>query len=163
MKNLLALLRALGFALVFLGVILLGASVWIGYQPFKIMKTWPSVDGEVARTEMVSRSTRSLGSLRTVYGAVFVFRYAVSGQPYVSPVDVGYRTSSQAEMAKWVREFAQGTHHTIRYDPADPLRISLATGFDAPSFAPALAFLKWALILGAAGVVLLFVCRRFAA
>ena len=162
MKNLWTLLRGLGFSLVFLGIILLGASVWMGYRPYKIMKTWPTVDGEVVRAEMVSRTTRSLvgrTASRTIYGAAFVFRYAVNGQPYVSQADIGYRTSSQAEMAKWVREFAEGTHHTIRYDPADPLRISPAAGFDAAAFAPALAFLRWALILGAVGVLLLFACN----
>ena len=162
MKNLWTLLRGLGFSLVFLGIILLGASVWIGYRPYRIMKTWPAVDAEVVHTEMVSRTTRSLGShlgRGTIYGATFVFRYAVNGQPYVSQADIGYRTSSQTEMAKWVREFAEGTHHTIRYDPADPLRISLAAGFDAAAFAPALAFLRWALILGAVGVLLLFACN----
>jgi hypothetical protein len=164
MKNLLAFLRALGFALVFLGIILLGASVWMGYRPYRIMKTWPAVDAEVVHTEMYSRTTRSLGShlgMGTIYGAAFIFRYVANGQPCVSQADIGYRTSSQKEMAKWVREFAEGTHHTIRYDPADPFRISLAAGFSAPSFAPALAFLRWAPILGVVGVLLLLICKRF--
>lgn len=164
MKNLRTFLRGLGFSLVFLGINLLGASLWTGYRPYKIMETWPTAEGEVVHTEIYSRTTRPLGAQAasgTIYGAASVFRYAVDGQPYLSQADNGYRTSSQAEMAKWVQQFAEGTHHTIRYDPADPSRISLAAGFDAASFAPALAFLRWALVLGAVGLLLLLVCKRF--
>jgi uncharacterized protein DUF3592 len=164
MKIIWDLLRAAGFSLVVLGFLAFVLGIYSGYPTFHEKRTWPAVDAEVIQREIISRTSRSFLGRNvsgTVYSAAFIFRYQVNGRECIAQKDVGYRSSSESEMAKWVSRFPAGSHHTIRYDPENPLRISLAAGFDSISFAPTLALWRWALILVAAGLILDFLANRF--
>lgn len=163
MSRLRPFLRFLGAGLNLVSLVLLGLAGWVGYSQYGIMKTWPAVDAEVARSDVVPiivRSGRFHG--QTVYGALVNFRYAVNGRSYVAPAESGYRTGSQTEMVKWSRQFPVGMRRLIRHHPSDPHRISLVAGYDAVSFAPTLSVLKWALITGGVGILLLSAVRRLA-
>jgi len=41
MKNIGTLLRFVGFGLIVLALFFVGLAAWIGYGPYRIMRTWP--------------------------------------------------------------------------------------------------------------------------
>lgn len=163
MKAFRDLLRAAGFGLILLALLALLFGAWAGYRPYREMKTWPAVDAEVVQSTITSRLSFPIGiraAKRLRYGASFIFRYTVNGEQYLAQKEIGYDSSSQSEMAGWVRRYPDGSHRTIRYDPANPLRVSLAAGFDAMSFAATLVMWRWSAILGMIGAALLFLANR---
>jgi Protein of unknown function (DUF3592) len=166
MKAFWDLLRAAGFGLILLALLALLFGAWVAYRPYSEMNGWPAVDAEVVQSMITSRLSHPnrfhVGN-RLRYGASFIFRYTVNGEQYLAQKEIGYDSSSQDEMAAWVRRYADGSHRTIRYDPANPLRVSLAAGFDAMSFAPTLVMWRWSAILGAIGIALLFLANRLGA
>ena len=85
----------------------------------------------------------------------------MGGQQYFAQKDIGYESGSEKEMAKWVRHIPRGSHRTIHYDPENPLRMSLAVGFDSFSFAPTLVMWRWTAIFGGIGILLLVVASRW--
>lgn len=164
MKTFWDLLRAAGFGLIVLGFLAFLFGIFSGYPTFREMRAWPAVDAEVIQSEIVSQTSRSFtgrGAGGTVYTAAFIFRFQVHGRECIAQKDIGYRSSSESEMAKLASRFPAGSHRRIRYDPESPLRISLTAGFDSLSFAPTLALWRWALIFGAAGLILHFLGKRF--
>ncbi len=163
MKSIGTILRFLGFGLIVLALFFVGLATWIGYRPYRIVRTWPAVDADVVESKVytaISRGVRNQGRPITVYGAWAQLRYTANGREYLSQIDIGYRTSVAGEMDGWTRRLAPGTRHRIRYSPEDPNRINLTVGYDAVSFAPSVALSRWALVLGVLGLTMLLVKRR---
>lgn len=158
-------IRGLGWGLIAFGLLIVATAGWNGYHQFLIVAEWPTVDAEVAGTEVFSETGRSLAPGRVfsgrVYGVKFLVRFAVAGRQRVSIADIGYRSRSQREMEGWIDRLPAGSHHPIRYNPQDPAQVSLFTGPDAVSLATVLGMLQWALIAGALGAVLLLVGKFF--
>lgn len=126
-----------------IGLILLALAGWTGNRQYTILKTWPSVEAEVTRSE-VTRGHDSDGN--TMYGTEIEFRYMVSGREFDTPSSSSYRSSSYKEMKGKADKYAPGTRHSILYNPSDPGDIRFDAGYNFGFF-----FLP--VILGGIGLV----------
>jgi hypothetical protein len=141
-----------------MGLGLLIGAWFTGNRQYTILKKWPTVDAEVARSELTHHQHKFAhdASSTTVYQAQIDFRYTVGGKEYTSPTGSDYSTSDYAEMRGKVDTYAPGTHHTIRYNPANPNEIRYDAGFTFGFFLAPLIFLGTGLISAGGGAVLFF-------
>jgi hypothetical protein len=137
------LARLVGGIFTPIGIIMLALAGWAGNRQYTILKTWPSVDAEVTRSE-VTRGTDSEGT--AMYGTEIDFRYTVAGREFNTPGSSSYRSSSYREMKGKADKYAPGTRHSILYNPSDPAEIHFEAGYN-------LSFFFLPVILGAMGLV----------
>lgn len=76
---------------------------------------WPTVTAEVTRSDI-----RTGGRRGARYAPWIEFRYAVDGREHVTPTLGGVWTSSRGSVEATVADYAPGTSHEIRHDPAHP-------------------------------------------
>jgi hypothetical protein len=141
-------------ALIGLGL-LLGAG-FTGKNRYTIVKAWPTADAEVTRSELARHQEKfgNNANPTTVYQALIDLRYSVGGKEYTSPTGTNYSTSDYAEIKGKVDAFAPGTHHPIRYNPANPSDIRRDAGFTLGFFLAPIILLVTGTMFGGGGVVL---------
>lgn len=136
-----AVLRLVGGIFAIIGVVLLGIGAWIGNRQYTILQTWPIVQAEVSK----SRVTRGRDSEGTaMYGTEIEFRYTVEGKQYLTPSSSAYTTSSYRDMKRQADQYAPGTRHVIRYNPAEPDDIRFDAGFNFGFFLFPSSWAAWA-------------------
>jgi hypothetical protein len=152
------ILKLIGALPLLIGLGLLAGACFFLNRQYTILEKWPSVDAEVARSELTHHQSTSANdaSSTTVYEAHIDFRYIVGGKQYTSPTGSDYSTSSYAEMKGKVDTYAPGTHHAIRYNPANPNDIRYDAGFTFGFFLAPLILGVVGLMFTAAGVALFF-------
>lgn len=143
-----AILKVVAVLPLLVGIGLLTGAGFTVNRQYTILKKWPTVDAEVARSELTSRQTTFANdaSPTTVYQAHIEFRYAIGGKPYSTATGSHYSTSDFAEMKQKVDTYAPGTHHVIRYNPSNPNEIRYDAGFT-------FGFFLAPLILGGVGLM----------
>ncbi len=125
------------------GSLLLAAGAWVGHRQYTIVATWPSVDAEVTSSRVIhGRDTK--GS--AMYGAEIEFRYTVRGRERRTPSSLAYETSSYRSVKRKVDQYAPGTVHPIRYNPANPDDIRFDAGYN-------FGFFLFPVILGGMGAL----------
>ncbi len=153
-KILSLILKLLGAIPLLLGLgLLVGAGFYFSHQ-YNILKKWPTVDAEVVRSELAShRSQSANGGSTRVYQALIDFRYTVDGKTYAASAGSDYSTSSRSEMQQKVDIYAPGTHHPIRYNPANPYDIRYDAGLTFGFFLGPFILAVSGLMASACGVV----------
>lgn len=144
-------IRALVFVTI-IGVAFLASAVWAAHYQYTVLKTWPTAEATVARSEVVSfRDSKGTRMYRVELG----LRYAVNRKEYLTPVPSDISSSSHQKMRRRAEEYAPGTRLPIRFNPADPNDIRLNVGYNVGFFALPLIFTGVGLVVSAAGVLLL--------
>jgi len=159
LKILSLILKLFGVIPLLIGLGLLGGGRFIGKQQYTILKKWPTVDAEVARSELASHQEKFANdaSSTMVYQAHIDFRYTVGGKQYTAPTGTDYSTSDYAEMKGKVDTYAPGTHHPIRYNPANPNDIRYDAGYTFGFFLAPLIFAGAGLMFAVTGAGLFLV------
>jgi hypothetical protein len=152
-KGLFMLVGAI-FAIV--GVILLSVAGWSGNRQYTILKTWPTVEAEVTKSEVVSYRD-SEGT--TMYRAAIDFRYSVNGKDYTVPSSSNYSSSSYNSVKKDVDTYAPGTRHPIRYNPTDPHDMRFDVGYNFGFFFLPVLFGGIGIVFAGMGGLLLYLSR----
>jgi hypothetical protein len=137
------LFKLVGAIFTVVGLGLLAGATWSGNRQYTILKTWPTVEAEVAKSEVVSYRDNE-GT--TMYWAAIDFRYSVNGKEYIVPSSSSYSSSSYNSVRKGVDEYAPGTRHRIHYNPTDPHDMRYEVGYNFGFF-----FLP--VLLGGMGIV----------
>ena len=131
--------------------------LWMGHVQDTVIKTWPTVDAEVIKTQINvthERSTRT-GFRTTRYETEIEFRYTVGGKEYTSRSTPGYRTGRYSIMKRIADTYAPGTHHPIRYNPEYPNIILFNVGYNFGFFMLPLTFGVGGLLFTVIGVITL--------
>jgi hypothetical protein len=139
-----------------IGIIMLALAGWFGNRQYSILKTWPSVEAEVARSE-VTRGRDSEGN--TTYGTEIEFRYRVNGREFRTPSSSSYRSSSYKTMKEKADEYSPGTRHSILYNPSDPADVRFDAGYNLGFFFLPAILGGMGLVFAGLGVVFLWVSR----
>ena len=147
------LFKVIGAFPLLLGLGLLAGGCFSAKRQYTIVKDWPSADAVVMRSELVSRQKRMAHNrLATLYQAHIDFRYAVAGKQYTAPAGSDYSSSNYAAMKQRVEANAPGTHHSIRYDPANPYAIRYDADYTFSFFGGPLTLLLSGLMSASIGV-----------
>jgi hypothetical protein len=125
------------------GAVLLAIAGYTANRQYTILKTWPTVEAEVSRSEVV-RGHDDEGNV--MYGLDLEFTYTVKEKKYATPSASPYRTSSRKAMEEKAGTYAVGTRHPIRYDPDNPGEMRFDVGYN-------LGFFFVPVLLGGMGLV----------
>jgi hypothetical protein len=82
-----------------------------------------------------------------MYQAKIEFQYTVGGKSFVSPSTSSSGTTDYGAMKRVADDYAPGTRHTIRYDPAYPNDIRFDAGYNV-------GFFLVPIVTGGIGIVL---------
>ena len=125
----------------------------LAWHQYHILTRWPAVDAVVTKAEWTTTRNTSRPAV-TSYGARFSFRYSAGGREYNSSADLGYSSSQRSDIERWMQQMPAGSHQRIRYDPANPSTISLASDYTPMSFAAPFTLAKWAGLITLVSLVL---------
>ena len=155
MAKAIGLLKLMAWFCWLLAAIAAVAAGWQAYDRGTVRDTWPEMDAKVLACRLVEhqdrRRTIDLWTLKEVGMTLSLrcaYRYSVDGRDYTGETrsHSTYAPELTAAMRQWVDDHPSGSSQAIRYDPADPQRISLGdadAGFepDTPEHRTRLAFL----------------------
>ncbi len=141
-----------GLVLLLLVVPLALIAAFLAWRQYRILSTWPQVEGTVIQAHWIE--DRSQPGRAATYGAEFQFRYVVGGREYQAVAAQGYN-GSYDQARRWLSELPVGAHRRIRYEPDNPLVISLASDSSTLSFGVVYGLARWALILAGACLIML--------
>ncbi len=141
--------RIIGYIFLPIGIVILAVAVWLAEQRREILKTWPEVQAEVTHSELTYSRSRSGSSM---YSAQYVFRYTANGREYITRDGPGYSTSSYSSMEGKAKQYAPGTRHPIRYNPANPQEIRIEAGYNLSTFGIPLMVAAMGLVFAGLGL-----------
>jgi uncharacterized membrane protein YiaA len=125
---------------ILVGLVLLGGAGWTARRQYLVLTSWVPADAVVlTKPETVLSGTGRGATLKVQ----ITFGYVVSATKYTGTAKID---PAQAERDS--RAIQAGTHHSIRYDPANP---------SSAEYEPGLRLFEFPLLLGGAGSILLLV------
>jgi len=139
--------KLVGGILATVGIVLLAIGWKVGDRQYTILKSWPSVEAEVTKSQVTQHISHSQnGGDTTMYEARIEFQYSLEDRQFTASSTPGYSTSSYSQMKHMADTYAPGTRHAIRYNPENPNDIRFNAGY---SF----GFFMGPIILGGMGVL----------
>ena len=100
------------------------------WRQVRVLTTWPTVDGQVLSSEVVSHGSGH----EQLYGARIRLLLTVDSKPVTAEL-IGMESRNYEATWAHVAQYAVGSHHPIRYDPHDPSQVRLAAGWNSRFFA----------------------------
>lgn len=124
----------IGWVISALGVLVLGGSLWAVYNRYIIFTKWPTVQAEVAKSEVAKgfgSTVRGRGR-KSLYYTTIEFQFFAERKQFNTSVSETSDTLSGAQILASI--YAPGTHHTIRFNTANPndIRFSVEETFMVP-------------------------------
>ena len=137
------------FALVF---VIIGLPFF--WRQWQVLHNWPETDAQVIRSEVVAQA---LGH-DNFYRAKLQMVYTVAGQPIVAEL-TSFESKNYEATLQRTKQFPVGSHHPIRYDPANPSQARVGAGWNRTFFALPLIVGVTALFFFFVGAVLLAIAK----
>jgi len=148
-------LRVIAAANFIFAALFLIFSVPFFWRQAQVLRNWPKTDAQVLRSEVVSGPQ---SGHEILYRAKLEVLYTVSGQPVTSELTSFESTNYEATL-KRTEQFPVGSHHAVRYDPANPSRARIGAGWNRNYFALPLIVLAMTALFAFAGAVFLAVAK----
>ena len=126
-------------------------------EQMKVLRSWPSADAQVLRSEVVPLLTDS-GQM--LYDTRLVLAYQVDGRSYVSSVGSLHQSTSYERKKKQAERFPAGSHTEVRHNPGDPTDVRIQAGFNVHFFAVPVFISGVAAIFGLLALLFFLVSRR---
>jgi len=128
------------------------------WRQVQVLRNWPEVGAQVLRSEVV---TEPSPGHEMVYRAKLQMLYTVSGNPITSDL-TSFESTNYEATSQRVEQFPVGSHHAVRYDPANPTQARIGAGWNRTYFALPLIVLTMATVFAFVGTVLLAVAKATA-
>jgi hypothetical protein len=148
--------KVVAFLFTPVGILLLAIAGYVGNRQYNILKSWPTVEAQVTRTEVVQGRDDEGNAL---YGVNLEFMYTVNEKKYLTPGSSSYRSSSRKSMQEKSNTYAVGTRHPIRYDPNDPGEMRFDVGYNFGFFFVPFLLGVMGIVFTAFGVGFLYTSR----
>ncbi|MGA9567177.1 MAG: DUF3592 domain-containing protein [Candidatus Korobacteraceae bacterium] len=125
------------------------------WRQMQVLRQWPETDAQVLRSEVVTAPT---SGHENVYRAELQVLYTVGGQPVTSEL-TSFESANYEVTLQRTQQFAVGSHHAVRYDPANPAQARMGAGWNRTFFALPLIVLSMAVFFTFVGAVLLAIAK----
>jgi Protein of unknown function (DUF3592) len=125
------------------------------WRQMQVLREWPETDAQVLRSEVVTDPSQGHEML---YRAKLQVLYTVRGNPVTSDLTSFESTNYEATLQR-TQQFPVGSHHAVRYDPANPTQARIGAGWNRNYFALPLIVLAMAAFFAFAGAVLLAIAK----
>jgi len=127
------------------------------WRQWQVLRNWPETDAQVLRSEVVAQPSGH----ETLYRAKLQVLYTVGGQPVTSDL-TSFESSNYEATIRRTEEFPVGSHHVVRYDPANPAQARIGAGWNRTYFALPLIVLAMAVCFAFVGAVFLAIAKATA-
>ena len=124
------------------------------WRQWQVLRNWPETDGQVLRSEVVAQPSGH----ETLYRAKLQVLYTVGGQPITSDL-TSFESSNYEATIRRTEQFPVGSHHIVRYDPANPAQARVGTGWNRNYFALPLIVAAMAVFFAFVGTVFLAIAK----
>ena len=148
-------LRMIAAANIIFAAIFLIISLPFFWRQAEVVRNWPETDAQVLRSEVV---TGPQSGHENLYRAKLQVLYTVAGQPVTSELTSFESTNYEATLRR-TEQFAVGSHHAVRYDPANPSQARMGAGWNRNFFALPLIVAAMAAFFALIGAVLLAIAK----
>jgi hypothetical protein len=138
-------LWAFGFG--WLGVMLLVLAGWLAMNRIGRLVRWSTADAEVQRSEVYLANPGSGLERNRAWGAAVTIRYVANGRLVETTVVRGFQTGIRSWMERWTRQYPNGSHKRILFDPASPLEADLDGEWSVGTFSLPIGFALVAVFL----------------
>ena len=124
------------------------------WRQVNVLRHWTEADAQVIRSEVVAQAEGH----ENVYRAKLQVLYTVNGQPVTTDL-TSFESANYEATAQRVAQFPVGSHHTLRYEPANPSQARLGAGWNTTFFALPLIVFGMAMVFVLIGAVLLAIAK----
>jgi Protein of unknown function (DUF3592) len=125
------------------------------WRQVQVLRHWPETDARILRSEVVAGSPAGHDY---VYRAKLQVLYTAGGQPVTSEL-TSFESANYEATVQRTKQFPVGSHHEVRYDPANPAQARLGAGWNRTFFALPLIVLSLAAFFTLIGAVFLAVAK----
>ena len=124
------------------------------WRQWHVLRNWPETDAQVLRSEVVAQPSGH----ETLYRAKLQVLYTVCGQPITSDL-TSFESSNYEATIRRTEQFPVGSHHIVRYDPANPAQARVGAGWNRNYFALPLIVAAMAVFFAFVGTVFLAIAK----
>jgi hypothetical protein len=149
-------LQAVAIASLIVCVVFLVFSLPFFWNQLQVLRTWPSVDAQVLRSDVV---IDRISQHEQMYSARLGLLYTLDGKPITTEV-TSFQDQNYNKTRARADEFPVGSHHMIRYNPRDPMQARIGAGWNLHFFALPLIVAGAGVIFGVSCLALLIISRR---
>jgi hypothetical protein len=149
-------LQVIAVACLILGAILLIFSVPFFWNQVQVLRTWPTAEAQILRSDVV---VDRISQHEQLYSARLGLLYTLDDKPITTEV-TSFQDQNYNKTRARADEFPVGSRHTIRYNPGTPTQVRVGAGWNLRFFALPIIVLSTAGIFFLATAVLLWVGRR---
>ena len=128
------------------------------WRQVQVLRSWPETEAQVLRSEVVTE--RSEGH-EMLYRAKLQMLYTVGGNPVTTDL-TSFESANYEATLQRSEQFPVGSHHAVRYDPANPAQARVGAGWNRTYFALPLIVLTMAVVFAFIGSALLAVAKAAA-
>jgi hypothetical protein len=128
------------------------------WRQVQVLRSWPETDAQVLRSEVVTE--RSEGH-EMLYRARLRMLYTVGGNPVTTDL-TSFESANYEATLRRTEQFPVGSHHAVRFDPANPAQARVGAGWNRTYFALPLIVVIMAVIFAFIGSALLAVAKAAA-
>jgi hypothetical protein len=125
------------------------------WRQAQVLRSWAETDAQVLRSEVLAGPPEGH---EIVYRAQLRLLYTVGGNPVTSDL-VSFSSKNYDATLRRTNQFPVGSHHPVRYDPANPSQARLGAAWTTTFFAVPLLVLGMAVLFGFIGTVFLTVAK----
>jgi hypothetical protein len=125
------------------------------WRQVQVLRNWPEADAQVLRSEVVTESSAGHEQL---YRAKLQVLFTVGGNPVTSDLTSFESTNYEATQQR-TQQFPVGSHHAVRYDPANRAQARIGAGWNRTYFALPIIVVSMAAVFAFVGAVLLAIAK----
>lgn len=149
-------LQLIGIANLLICVILLIFSVPFFLHQIGVLRSWPTTQAQVLRSDVV---VDRISQHVQLYSAKIGLLYTVDGKPITTEV-TSFEDHNYKKTRARADEFRVGSFHQIRYLPNDPLQARIGAGWNVHFFALPLTIAGTGVVFGIIAGALFVVARQ---
>jgi hypothetical protein len=117
------------------------------WKQIHILHSWPAVDSQVIRAEVVPARTEVSSDGQKYYDSDVQFLFTVNGTPHVAEI-FSHRSPKIEKVRYETDKFPVGSHRGLRYNPANLTDVRVGAGYNRRFFFAPLLITGFGLIFG---------------
>ena len=117
------------------------------WKQLHILHSWPAVEAQVIRAEVVPARTEVASDGQKYYDSDVQFLFTVDGKPHVAEI-FSHRSPKIEQVRYETNKFPVGSHCVIRYDPTNRTDVRVNAGYNRRFFFAPLLITGFGVIFG---------------
>lgn len=136
----------------------LAFSIPFYWKQIHILQSWPAVDAQVIRAKVVPVRSEVSADGQRYFESDVQLLFTVQGKPHIAEI-FSHRSPNIEKVRYETNKFLVGSHHTLRYNPANLTDVRVGAGYNRRFFFAPLLICGFGLIFAIFAGVFLAMAR----